>query len=41
MRYLDVECDRSLAFTEHVDHVMIKARMGVAVMSVIAALNCK
>jgi hypothetical protein len=40
-KYLNVQCDRSFAFTERVDHVIIKARKGVAAIRVMAVANCE
>jgi hypothetical protein len=40
MKYLGVQFDRILAFNKHVDHVIIKARRGIAAMRVMAAANC-
>jgi hypothetical protein len=41
MKYLGVQFDRSLAFNKHVDHVIMKARRGIAAMRVMAAANCE
>jgi ribonuclease HI len=39
MRYLGIEFDRSLCFREHIDHVIARARRGLAAMRVMAAAN--
>jgi ribonuclease HI len=39
MKYLGVKCDRSLCFKDHIEHVIVKARKGLAAMRVMAATN--
>ena len=41
MKYLGMRFDRSLAFTEHIDQVVIKAKKGLSAMRVMAATDCE
>ena len=41
MKYLGLRFDRSLAFTEHIAHVIMKARKGLLAMRVMAAADCE